>query len=58
MNLFLYVGNYLKPGCLYTPLRITLFKPQNQSECDLTIRHIEDMRKNLRTNAKKKPISL
>ena len=37
---------------------ITLFKPQNQAECDLTIRHINDMRKNLRTNAKKKPTSL
>ena len=37
---------------------ITLFKPQNQAECDLTIRHIENMRKNLRTNAKKKQTSL
>ena len=33
---------------------LTLFKPQNQSECDLTIRHIQDMRKNHRKNAKKK----
>jgi hypothetical protein len=32
---------------------IALFKPQNQAECDLTIRHINEMRKNLRKNAKK-----
>ena len=32
---------------------IALFKPQNQAECDLTIRHILEMRKNLRKNAKK-----
>jgi len=37
---------------------IALFKPQNQSECDFTIRHIEEMRKNHRTNAKKKQTSL
>ena len=38
--------------------KTVLFKPQNQAECDLTIRHIKDMRKNLRTNAKKKQTSL
>ena len=37
---------------------ITLFKPQNQTECDLTIRHILEMRKNIRNNAKKKQASL
>ena len=37
---------------------IALFKPQNQSECDFTIRHIEEMRKNHRTNAKKKQTGL
>ena len=57
MNHFLYDGNCLNIGCLYTHLK-TLFKPQNQAECDLTIRHINDMRKNLRINAKKKPTSL
>ena len=34
--------------------KIILFKPQNNSECDLTIRHIKSMRKNKRNNAKKK----
>ncbi len=38
--------------------KTTLFKPQNQKECDLTVRHILEMRKNLRTNAKKKQTSL
>ncbi len=38
--------------------KTVLFKPQNQAECDLTIRHIKDMRKNFRTNAKKKQTSL
>ena len=37
---------------------IALFKPQNQKDCDETITHIETMRKNLRTNAKKKQTSL
>ena len=37
---------------------IALFKPQNQKDCDETIRQIEIMRKNLRTNAKKKQTSL
>ena len=35
---------------------IALFKPQNQAECDLTIRHINEMRKNLRKNAKKQTV--
>tara|TARA_R100001443_G_scaffold7572_1_gene16878 strand:+ start:2374 stop:2856 length:483 start_codon:yes stop_codon:yes gene_type:complete len=33
--------------------KMTLFKPQNQAECDLTIRYIKEMRKNHRKNAKK-----
>ena len=37
---------------------IALFKPQNQKDCDETIKQIEIMRKNLRTNAKKKQTSL
>ena len=37
---------------------IALFKPQNQKDCDETIAQIEIMRKNLRTNAKKKQTSL
>ena len=37
---------------------IALFKPQNQKDCDETITQIEIMRKNLRTNAKKKQTSL
>ena len=37
---------------------IALFKPQNQKDCDETIKQIELMRKNLRTNAKKKQTSL
>ena len=32
---------------------LTLFKPQNQSECDLTIRYIQEMRKNHRKNVHK-----
>jgi len=32
---------------------LTLFKPQNQNECDLTVRLILDMRKNHRKNAQK-----
>ena len=32
---------------------LTLFKPQNQSECDLTIRYIQEMRKNHRKNVQK-----
>ena len=59
MNLFHLDGNYLKHGCHYNILPgIALFKPQNQKECDLTIRQIEIMSKNLRTNAKKKQTSL
>ena len=37
---------------------LALFKPQNQKECDYTIRQIESMRLNLRKNATKKPASL
>ena len=37
---------------------IALFKPQNQKDCDETIKQIEIMRQNLRTNAKKKQTSL
>ena len=36
----------------------TLFKPQNQKDCDHTIIQIKHMRANLRINAKKKPTSL
>ena len=32
---------------------LTLYKPQNQKECDLTIRYIQEMRKNHRKNAQK-----
>ena len=37
---------------------MALFKPQNQKDCDYTIKQIELMRSNLRINAKKKPTSL
>ena len=37
---------------------IALFKPQNQKDCDETIKQIEIIRKNFRTNAKKKQTSL
>ena len=37
---------------------IALFKPQNQKDCDYTIKQIELMRSNLRTNATKKPSSI
>ena len=36
---------------------IALFKPQNQKDCDYTIKQIELMRSNLRINATKKPSS-
>ena len=58
MNRFHLDGNYLKLGCHTTLPGIALFKPQNQKDCDETIRQIEIMRKNLRTNAKKKQTSL
>ena len=31
--------------------KIALFKPQNQAECDLTIRHINELRDNFRKDA-------
>ena len=37
---------------------IALFKPQNQKECDYTVRQIQSMRLNLRKNATQKPSSL
>ena len=37
---------------------IAIFKPQNQKECEETIRQIELMRNNSRKNATKKPTSL
>ena len=42
---------------LYAPT-IALFKPQNQKDCDYTIRQIQSMRLNLRTDATKKPTTL